>query len=249
MKLWRKNKDIVIHCYTDRADVYNYFPVVPNRKTKPEWFKKLNTPYFKNLDDFEFNLKLCPGFTGLFNAGFTIPLWSDLLLEVGKQGSEDYRWQYSDGISNISFHTDREYSDYFRAIDYQHFKLESPWLFHCEERINFLAVEPFWQFKNLKNISVLPGMVQFYSQPFTNINLFVKREKNEQKTLLSAGTPAYTFIPITEKTVKIVCHLVSSEKIKNLSSISRRSKFFNFHSENLSLNKKRGCPYKFDVEE
>ena len=72
MRLWRKNKEVVIHCYTDRAEVYNYFPVVINKKIFPEWFKKLKKPYFRTPEDAVTNLKACSGFIGLFNVGFTL---------------------------------------------------------------------------------------------------------------------------------------------------------------------------------
>ena len=249
MRLWRKNKGIVIHCYTDRAEVYNHFPVVHNKKIAPDWFKKLKSPYFKTPEDTVTNLKACPGFTGLFKSGFTIPMWSDLFLEIGEEGSDQYRWQYSDGCSDIELHIESEYGDYFKKTEYQHLKLISPWLMQCDEDIDFLAVEPFWQFKDLGNISILPGVVKFNCQAITNINLFVKREKERQEIVLSAGSPIYTYVPITERPVTIQTHLVSSEKFANFRSKSRRITFGNPYVEATRLTKARGCPYKVDVED
>ena len=249
MRLWGKNKEIVVHCYTDRAEVYNYFPIVDNKKIIPGWFKKLKAPFFNSPENAHSNLKLCSGFTDLFKTGFSIPLWSDLFIEVGEKGSDYYRWQYSDNFSEIGIHGEHQYGKHFKEEEYQHLKLMSPWLLQCEDNINFLAVEPFWQFKELENISILPGSVQFYSQPSTNINLFMRREAEKQKILLNAGMPIYTYVPITERKVRIETHLVSSKKISSLRKQAYSMKFLNHYGAALKLTKERKCPYKFDVEE
>ena len=249
MKLWGGAKEIVVHCYTDRAEVYNYFPIVDNKKIIPDWFKKLKAPFFNSPEDKEMNLKLCPGYTNLFKTGFTIPLWSDLFLEIGEESSDYYRWQYSDNVSGIELHREHEYSKNFKKEEYQHLKLISPWYFQCEDDINFLAVEPFWQFKELKNISILSGSTQFKSQHGTNINLFVRRETEKQNILLNAGMPLYTFVPITERKVRIETHLVSFKKIKSLLNAAYPMTFINHYGAALKLAKARKCPYKFDAED
>ena len=248
MRLWGKNKEIVVHCYTDRPEVYNYFPVVPNKKIIPDWFKNLKAPFFKSPENSQTNLKLCPGITNLFKTSFTIPLWSDLFLEIGETNSEYYRWQYSDRCSDIGLHPPHQHGGHFKTKEYQHLKIISPWQFQCEEDVSFLAIEPFWQFKELNNISILPGIVEFYSQHNTNINLFVRRESKKQDILLNAGSPLYTYVPITERKVRVETHLVSSKKLHNLSKVSYPMKFINHYGAALKLNKARKCPYKFDVE-
>jgi hypothetical protein len=63
---WRKNKPIILHCYTHRADVYNYFPLEKASKFIPNWFKKLPAPSFLGLHEngegkAVSNLKECVG--------------------------------------------------------------------------------------------------------------------------------------------------------------------------------------------
>lgn len=248
MSFWRRDKEVIVHCYTDRAEVYNYFPVTHNKKAIPKWFKKLNAPYFNSPEDYENNLKLCPGFIDLFKTGFTMPLWSDLFLGIGEKGSESYRWQYSDMCSAIQFHNEKQHGGHFKATEFQHFKLISPWLFQCKENIEFLAVEPFWQFKDLKNISIVPGKLKFCRQPTTNINLFVRRELEKQEILLPAGSSIQTYIPITEKKVRIQTHLVSRSEMKKLDKMSYKMSFFNSYDKAAKIRSERKCPYKFDVE-
>jgi len=244
-----RKKPIIINCYTDRAEVYNYFPVVPNKKIIPDWFKKLKAPYFKTPEDTQINLKLCPGVTGLFKTGFTVPLWSDLFLAVGEKGSEQYRWQYSDCRSSIETHGAEQYGNYANKTEYLHLKLISPWALHCDEPIEFLATEPFWSFKTLKNISILSGVIQFKTQTDNNINMFLRREEAKQEILLEAGTPIYTYVPLTERPIKVVTHLVSTEKMQNLKSVGYSMTFLNHYAKKMQLTKKRKCPYKFDVKE
>jgi len=149
----------------------------------------------------------------------------------------------------IEIHGEKQYGKHFKVEEYQHLKLLSPWFLQCKDNINFLAVEPFWQFKELENISILPGSVQFYSQPTTNINLFIRKEAEKQRILLNVGMPVYTYVPITERKVRIETHLVSSEKINSLRKQAYGMKFLNHYKKAFKLTKERKCPYKFDVEE
>jgi hypothetical protein len=249
----KRDKKIVLHCYTARSDVYNYFPITDASKTVPKWFKKLPRPYFNSTDDFVQNLKQCSAFLNYFSTGFTMPLWSDLSLVVGEEGTVDYKWQYSDHKSNLNIHFSDEWGNALASSEYQHFKLESPWLFSCEENISFLAVKPDWQldkFKGLDSVHVLSGILEFKSQTSTNINMFVKRMENKENALLiDCGTPIYRFIPLTEREVVIKTHLVSLEHFEKIKSKSTTISFFNSYAKKKKLVAEKKCPFRHEITE
>tara|TARA_R110000744_G_scaffold134794_1_gene244050 strand:+ start:575 stop:1318 length:744 start_codon:yes stop_codon:yes gene_type:complete len=243
MSWWGKNKPVLLNCYTHRPEVFNYFPIVESRRKIPEWFKKLPSPYYNSPDDTQQNLKLCPAALGLFSQGFILPLWSDLFLEIGKKGTDFYKWQYSDNKSHLRTHHSREWGNHFALDKYQHLKLSSPWFFECFEKISFLAVEPEWQFDVLDNLRVLNGVLEFYTQGQTNVNMFFKRQSETEQKIIPCGTPLYKFIPLTEREVIIKTHLISKKEFDNKNSKMSSISFIRHFEKKRKLLKNK-CPYK-----
>ena len=239
---WGKRKPVVLNCYTCRPDVFNFFPIVSAKQKIPAWFKKLPTPYYKGLDDNVQNLKLCPAVVELFCQGFLLPLWSDLFLEIGKAGTENYRWQYSDRKSDIQVHPARDWGDEFPTTKYQHLKLDSPWFFECEEDIRFLATSPEWQFDTLDGIHILSGVLGFNAQGTTNINMFARRDAEVRKKIIPCGTPIYQFIPLTDRKVVLKTHLISKNELERKQTKSTRVSFIRHYQKKLNLFKNK-CPY------
>ena len=247
---WQKKKEIVLNCYTSRADVYNYFPVVEAKKKIPSWFKKLANPSFKNIDrqlSDPTTLKQCVGFVEYFKKGFMLPMWSDLALEIGAKNTLDYSWQYSDLKSEMSTHHPEQTNCQFDPKLYQHLKLASPWYFSCEEDISFLAVEPGWQFDLLGSIRVLSGIVDFKYQASTNINIFCLRQEKEEIILLKAGMPLYHFIPLTDRKIVLKTHLVSDEQFEKIGSKVTPITFIRHYEERKKILKNSGCPFQHEL--
>lgn len=247
---WKRKKELVLNCYTNRADVYNFFPVVEAKRKVPEWFKKIPTPVFKHLEDYSLelvNLKQCVGFLDYYKKGFILPLWSDLVLNIGAKNTLDYRWQYSDRTSSIEEHHPKQTNNHFDPLLYQHLKLISPWLFSCDEDISFLAVEPGWQFDMLGNARVLSGVIGFKYQTSANINIFFPREEKETEVLLAAGMPLYHLIPLTERKITIKTHLVSDEHFNRISQINATIKFMRHYEKREKLLSTSGCPFQHEL--
>ena len=222
---FKKEKKIVLDCYTSNASAYNYFPIVETKKTFPRWLQKLQAPYFKSPEDHKENVKSCPAFVDYFRLGLVFPLWSDLWLEVGEIGSDLYRWQYSDFVSHMEFHPNKQYG--LDKKEYQHFKLISPWVFSCSEDIKFFWSEPSWRFGDFpETVEILNGVMSFKTNAITNINMMVKRTKEPQKFLIKANTPLTHLIPLTDKKVELRVHLVNDEVLKSIDAVSTRVSFF-----------------------
>jgi hypothetical protein len=243
--IFKREKEIILNCYTDRPDVYNYFPIIPAIKSVPSWFKQVPNSFFNTPEDQDHTLKSCVGFIDYYKKGFVLPLWSDLFLGIGATGTTNYRWQYSDNISGIETHCSNQWGNYFKEEEYQHIKLLSPWYFTCDENIEFVAVAPSWYFDKFKDINIMSGVINFKYQIGTHVNMFCTRKKEDTDIILRSGTPLYHFIPLTEKKLKIVHHLVSKETLSRIRTQSSHTTFCNSYRKN---NKLLSCPFKFDID-
>ena len=245
-----EKKEIVLHCYTDRAEVYNYSPVVEAKKKIPEWFKKIPGPGSKKIEDDNYktlNLKQCTGFIEYYKKGFMLPLWSDLALNIGARNSSDYSWQYSDKRSDITYHEPVQSNNNFDPLLYQHLKLVSPWQFHCDEDISFLAIEPGWQFNDLGTARILSGVIDFKYQSATHVNVFFTREEKESRLIWKAGMPLYHFIPLTDRKITLKTHLVSHEHYSRIASKNSAISFVRHHEERKKILSTSGCPYQHET--
>jgi len=244
-------KEIVLNCYTHRADVYNYFPIQKAVKFVPDWFKKLPAPRFLGInkageEEVYTNLKECVGFINYFSKGFVLPLWSDFAVNLGQKGSLDYRWKFSDLQSHAETHGSISTGGAFLEEDYQHLKLASPWVFRCNENVEFLALEPEWYFEKLDGVHILNGFMEFKINPNTNINLYLKRAPEEKRIFIESGTPLYHFVPLTERKIILKTHLVSQEEFNNIHDSAGRISFLHGFRKK-KKNRQKNCPYLFKV--
>lgn len=253
---WRKKDTITLDCYTNRADVYNNFPIVRGNETIPKWFKNLPTKIGRSdnkntmfIDTDPKTLKNCPAVLDYYMSSIALPLWSDLGIRVSGKGENSYEWQYADLQSTVESHPPFQYGNFWNSEEYLQLKIVSPWRFVCSEKIKFLCAGPEWQFDKTKNINVLAGVLDFYHQTATHVNLMFEKQEQETTSMLEAGLPIYYFFPLTEKKVIIKNHLVSEEKFQRLCKITAPSTFENSYAKLKRLASKRNCPYKFDVED
>ena len=219
-----RKKEIVVNCYTYKSDVYNYFPIVETKKTFPAWLKKVKNSYFNSENDYFESVKSCPAFVGYFLQGFVLPMWSDLALEVGKSGSDTYKWQYSDLQSQIGIHPYIQFG--LSEKEYQHFKLCSPWAISCTEDVPFLFSGPSWRFGDIpETVEILNGVVSYKTNAGTNVNMLVKRTETNQEFIIKAATPLVHIIPLTEKKLVIKTHLVTKETWDSILNVGARTSF------------------------
>ena len=221
---FKKEKEIILNCYAHRADVYNYFPIVETKKTFPDWLKTVKKNYCNSDRDRFESVKSCPAFVDYFRTGFVLPMWSDLSIEVGPEGSGTYRWQYSDYKSQVSTHPPEQLG--INEKKYQHLKLVSPWVFSCSENIKFLFSAPSWRFGDMpRTVEVLNGIVNYKTNAGTNINMLVERTKEQQGFVVKAHTPLAHIIPLTDKKIIVKTHLVTREVWESVVSVNSNTSF------------------------
>ena len=235
------NKPLVLDCYTVSPDAFVHSKPDYANKFIPKWFKNVKPPCHtaKSLVEEGFfpNIKGCAGFIEYFKTGFMLPCWSDLALQIGPRGTNDYRYQFSDQASCIEPHPLWQVGDYFSETEVQHMKICSPWRISASKDIKFLFVKPAWQYDTIKDSSfdVLSGVVNFKYQHHTNVNIFIHRRDEEQNILIPHGQPLLHMIPITNKKIKFRYHLVTTDSIAWRKLSIEGLKFSNryFHSRRI----------------
>jgi hypothetical protein len=249
---WLKNKlskpdEVVLYCYTNRPDVFYNYPVVKSAYMIPEWFKRLPSKTKVDTDklEFEFSMKSCAGFTGLFKKGVMMPFWSDLAFTAeSKDGvTGSYKWRFADGMTSAEYHAESQRGEYLPAKEYCHLKIESPWVLHCEEDVDWLWQQPVWNQDHPEHKLTLPAVVNYSRISDTNVNIMVPRQSNDIFTIFPAGEPIVQLIPLTERPVRVVCELVTDDQWKEmLLAKNPHSKFGRSQTEN-AKNRIR-CPIK-----
>jgi hypothetical protein len=250
MLFFFKSRKIHLDCFTNRNDVYTYFPIVEGNKTFPDWWKKLPKSIPDETKPFiASTMKHCSGFQDFFSNSISQRLWTDLIIDLRKENnSNNYQYQFSDDISFIDTHNKIQKGD-FVDDDQQHFKIDSPWLFSSKEDINWLSIGNCWNENLINKITILSGSINFKYQNGTNINVFCGYPKidGKERLYLKHGTNLLNYFPLSERPVKIHNHLISDDefrKIKQkLSKISFVNKYQNI--KKIVQQTENKCPFGF----
>ena len=239
MFFFMKPSVVNVDCFTSRADVYEYFPVAKSSEYLPEWWKKLPKEVFiKNSFYPDPTMKTCSGFIDFYKNGFTIPLWSEMYIQVNNDNS--YNWQFSDGISLAEPHNAAIVSPGFiNSNEWCILKLISPWRIKSKEK--FCFVGNVWNTKNFDEVIIPPGVLDFVHQKDTNIQLMFRNIPNK-KIMLETNRPLVNIIPMSDKKLKISHHLISNEEYERM--LFKRSFFINTSRkiENIKKTQKK-CPF------
>lgn len=224
MILFRKQK-VYMDAFTSRPEVHEFAPIDKAINYLPTWWKNLPKLQvsFHNMDMAnQKNMKHCIGFLDYFKNSFVVPMWSDLNLMFGKEGSTEYRWQYADGLSSLTVHSANQRGVYLDQFKYQHFKIETPWVIKTNKAISFSLSGAVWNMEEPEKIILFPGIIEFYNQAGLNVNIACRRGAESQEVLLPLRQPLAHLTPMTEKEVVLKTHLVSDAEINRI----QKSTFF-----------------------
>ena len=209
-----KRKTIVLDCLTSDNSVYEFAKVSPTKNFIPKWWREIPLKDENNFAP-RMNMRFCAGFLDYFTTGFVIPLWSDLDVEVGPIGTEEYAWQFSDQRSSADSHDPAQWGNFFSSKDFLHLKLHSPWYLKTKKNVNFMWSEPTWNILS-SGVRVLPGIVNYHHHHSTNTNLLLARTNISRLYKLKFNTPLAHLTPLTEDKVVLKHHLVSKQETDRL---------------------------------
>jgi hypothetical protein len=240
-----RRPEIHLDVFTDQAYIMESTPIDFASKHMPNWWKGLpNSELDSHTLQVNKTMKHCVGMIDFYKKSFCVPMWSDLAVTF--QDGE-YRWQYADQRSSAAAHPVEQYAG-FLSSTCQHLKLDSPWLIKCKDEVNFLASQPTYSHgKHITNYIVLPGVVNFKHQAFTNIQLVFDTAIN--KTLLvPRGVPICMYTPMTEKKIVLHRHLVATSKMDSIKTENTTAFFTRSYLKTVKLKQKFSCPYKDETK-
>ena len=237
-----KEKPIIIDAFTKYSNVYEYASIKEANNFIPEWWKNMNSLYEETnqygIKTKKSTIKRCDGFIENYKNGFMIPAWSDFSILAT---DANWSYQFSDGISSIVSHPNKQFSDIFE--DYLHFKIISPWMIREKTGIKFAFTNPIWNNVDKSQILIFPqGIVEYKYQHATNINIFIKKTPIQNE--FTFGTPLAHIIPLSEKQVKIRNHLISDEEYRQLDDLHVNITFLNKYRKIINTKgSSTACPF------
>jgi len=248
---FHRTPEIHLDCFTCDNDVYMNTPIVKAGKTFPDWFKELPKAEHRFLIDEKtenhlhktnHNLKNCQGFLELYKKGIVLESWCDYHMEMNMENLTPHYWWSGLG-GGIHFHAKSQIGNGF--TNYHHMKLVSPWYIQEKTGVKFMWVGAEWALDKF-NFKILPAVVSFDTQNFTNVNIMYPYETKE--FTIPIGNPLVHVIPLSEKILKFKNHLVKSNELNKIVLKTSRVSFYGWKKvlELRNRNKKRGtCPFGF----
>jgi hypothetical protein len=240
-----KPKTVTMDCFTYRVEVHTHAPVAPADRFIPDWWRKLPktgaispVPGVLNTDN---NMRGCIGMTDMFKVGVIIPLWSDLMVELGTTETEEFMWQFSDRESHAGIHEQAQRGSAYPANFYTHLKIVSPWFFRASRSVKCLFSQPTWNIEAPETMVVLPGVIDYAKMGATEVNLLFPRGSEPRKFIVPYGQPLVQIIPMTEANLQVKTHLVSEEEFLSLKKKTMYPVSFSNPTHKLAKYKK--CPF------
>jgi hypothetical protein len=234
-------KKIVLDCFTTKVHVLETAPIVPAIKLMPEWWKQLPNSIFMEGTLGEMStMRSCVGMTDYYKKSIAIPMWSDLRINI--ESSTSYGWQFSDPLSQAQYHDMKKQATGF-LDGYAHVKLVAPWYLKTKEDVSWVWSHPAYSFPDSHNIVPLPGVVNFLHQRALNANMLFFAEKPKTIFIPQGQTLAH-LIPMSDRKVEIVRHLVNEKEYERIASISTPITFMKKYENNIKRKEQfKDCPF------
>lgn len=233
--------------FTFRTGVYKLYPVDYSTKFFPEWWKKLPKEYMdkNNNNRLSSTMKRCEGFIDYYKNSISIPLWSDLALNIRSEFNT-VNWDFSDMITSATTHPWYQMEGLMRDQQFSHIKINSVWNLKTKEDIYWTWSQPMWNFDDPFTIIVPPAVINFKYQHSTNINIFIKTSI-DKFMILPVGMPMANLTPITEKEVVLHRHLISEKEYHEMDDISYANSFTHKYrnAKKILQEKESKCPFHF----
>jgi hypothetical protein len=205
-----KRSKVIVDCFTNNLNAFDYFPIKESASFYPDWWKNIAKTYPvqepSGITIEKATIKSCDGFIALYQQGFMLPLWSDLVIETQENG---FKYSFADEISEVGSHDYNQMSTEFTP--YIHFKIISPWAIRETKGVKFMFMQPSYNHvKTLTDWHIMPGVIDFKYQHATNINFLVQRRRRYQ---IAAGHPIAHLIPLTDKEIELKLHVVDPTNV------------------------------------
>jgi hypothetical protein len=204
---------LVIDCYTSNQAAYKAAPIAKSNKCVPEWFKRIPAKEPAPVGSIAPNrsIKHCMGITDLYQQGFMIPAWEDMMFNFD---NGEFGYQIC-GQDCVQLHHPDQRRGYLQ--NHIHFKIQSPWFVKANKDIDFLMLWPTWEYATDIGMFGLPGVLKLHHIPLTHINIMANQHF-DRIVEITTGTPLCQIIPLTQEPYEINLHISTDEEIQKITT-------------------------------
>jgi len=231
-----KRSTITVDAFTYHPGIHQYYPITEARHNFPDWWKSLpKTAVARAKNGMHVPIgtaRTCPGILTHYTTGLIVPLWSDLIIQTTRDGGFLHEYSANTFMPQITPHGEPALTDLFVAL-----KIATPWMLKEKTGVNFYLNTPYYNdLHKINRVSTTPGILNFKDQ--NTLNLSILMDKVDNTIMFNAGEPVIHLIPLSDKKVKVKCHLVSREEYDNIYLTHYRSSFINTY-----VKQKKRCPF------
>ena len=168
----------------------------PASKFTPQWWKDM--PY-ENKPGVAKNIKVCPSFPSMFQQGYIIPAWCDMIFKGGPNPgftlpSEQFK---------LSFHTHKQFLDHtpehYRNKINVVIKAHMPWRIKTPKGYSVYQMPLFFHYN--EDFSIMPGIIDTDKHHIVNPQILL--HSNKEKILIKRGDPFAWYIPFKREKLEL----------------------------------------------
>ena len=241
-----KKKKRVIDAFTYDGAAHDLYPIAPSKEYYPKTLLKgpgiAERPSRTGGSSIQLGtLRTCAGVSDLYNVGWIVPLWSDLLIELNGDGTGSA--EFSNERDDITTH----HPDQLGTLGEElvHIKIESPWMIVDPKGTQFLYHEASWSRYPSMGYHITQGVLEFKYNASTHFQMWF--EKKQQRLQIQAGTPMAQLVPISDDDIEIKTHHISRDEHHRLYNKTGGRYMSSFAGGYLKARKrlqsKGTCPY------
>lgn len=230
-----KKSKLILDCFTTNSVVHKTTPIDKASSFYPKWLKEIPSKFLVDELDTP-TAKKCPGIIEFFKYGITIPLWTDIVIQVLTE-NKAVKWKTADDTIIVP-HNEKQRGSFLN--NYTHLKIISPWFFRTRDEVNFHFNLSFWNNEHEVSLLGCPGLTEFKYNHSTNINFFLEHKKEINKIELNRFDPIAILHPLDDRELDIRCHLVDEFELSKLVPSVVKGSFVNgYYKSKKVLNDKK----------
>jgi hypothetical protein len=239
-----KPKPVVIDAFTPSEHIARDYAISPSNRHTPDWWRSLaaDMPTMPQWPKIKIStMKRCQGFIDMYANSYTLPLWTDVNIELDYTGPEPHQsFTCADTITKLESHDPRQWTGFLDPKKFQHYKIMAPWYIRSKDNITWSWTQATWSHGNLLNdMTLLPAQVNFKYTSAIHVNAMMHVGPTKRKSiLLEAGLPLINLTPTTDREIDLRIHAITQEEYNKFMYLG---KFNGWHKE---VQKYRDAPVK-----
>lgn len=243
---WFKKKQPTVVFEELLPGIKDTYPPIPAMKMERPWLNRMRDSYKqipKPALSKTTHVARCPGIHKAVGTGFIIRTWQDMVINTYNDG-QDCEWDYvtdaveianrsygpaAYGLQELSVHPSEGLADYFNDWPEEScrflFKYCPPWLAYIPK--GYVGMMLPILYSNETRFEILPGAIEAALGPVHHLNVFMRWNVKEGKTLIPAGTPLYQLFVYKQENIKheVIPHSMELPHPINLAQIEKMSKY------------------------